>query len=282
MKLLLIISILIVLSLSPFSYINSQTISEETGTRTSFFYNTSERYMYSVSVKDTFRILISVPDNYFSSDKKYPVLYVLDGDIAFGMAASIARYLQIGDNIPELIIVGVGYGSVDKSAGEKRRRDYRPVVSGGAENFLLFMENELIPLIDSNYRTIPGDRTINGYSIGGLFGLYSLFTKPELFNRYVIGSPSLSWNDYSIFNYEENSTEKISDKKINVFISVGSEESDEKYFNPIDKLVTQIQERNYTGVKLQAKVFDGSTHLMGPPESLTHGLISVFSKTDEL
>lgn len=282
MKLLLIISILIVLSLSPFSYINSQTISEETGTRTSFFYNTSERYMYSVSVKDTFRILISVPDNYFSSDKKYPVLYVLDGDIAFGMAASIARYLQIGDNIPELIIVGVGYGSVDKSAGEKRRRDYRPVVSGGAENFLLFMENELIPLIDSNYRTIPGDRTINGYSIGGLFGLYSLFTKPELFNRYVIGSPSLSWNDYSIFNYEENSTEKISDKKINVFISVGSEESDEKYFNPIDKLVTQIQERNYTGVKLQAKVFDGSTHLMGPPESLTHGLIFVFSKTDEL
>jgi predicted alpha/beta superfamily hydrolase len=113
-----------------------------------------------------------------------------------------------------------------------------------------------------------------------LFGLYSLFTKPEIFNRYIIGSPSLSWDDYSILNYEENSTDKISDKKLNIFISVGSEESDEKYFEPIDKLVTQIQERNYKGLKLNAKVFDGSTHLVGPPESLTHGLISVFKKEE--
>jgi hypothetical protein len=66
--------------------------------------------------------------------------------------------------------------------------------------------------------------------------------------------------------------------KISLFISVGSEESDEKYFDPIDKLVMQIQERNYSGLKLEAKVFDGSTHLMGPPESLAHGLISIFNK----
>jgi predicted alpha/beta superfamily hydrolase len=280
MKQFLFISILIAVSIVPISLTSSQTISEDTAARNSFLYNTSEKYIYSESVADTFWMLISVPDNYSASDKKYPVLYVLDGDIAFGMAASIARYLQIGNNIPELIIVGIGYGSADKSAGEKRRRDYRPVESGGAENFLLFIENELIPFIDSNYRTIPADRTINGYSIGGLFGLYSLFTKPEIFNRYIIGSPSLSWDDYSIFGYEENSKDKISDKNLNIFISVGSEESDEKFFNPIDNLVTQIQERNYPGVKLVAKVFDGSTHLMGPPESLTHGLISVFKKEE--
>jgi predicted alpha/beta superfamily hydrolase len=208
------------------------------------------------------------------------VLYVLDGDIAFGMAASIARYLQIGNNIPELILVGIGYGAVDKSAGEKRRRDYRPTKTGDADNFLKFLENELIPLIDSNYRTIPGERSISGYSIGALFGLYSLFTKPEIFNRYIIGSPSLSWDNYSIFDSEENSPNRISDKQISIFISVGSEESDEKYFEPIDKLVTQIQERNYKGLKLNAKVFDGSTHLVGPPESLTHGLISVFKKEE--
>lgn len=278
MKRFLFISILIAVLITPINFINSQTISRDAGTRSSFLYNTSERFMYSDSAKDTFRILISVPDNYSLSEKKYPVLYVLDGDIAFGMAASIARYLQIGDNIPEIIIVGIGYGSADKSAGEKRRRDYRPVTSGGAESFMMFLENELIPFIDSNYRSIPGERTINGYSIGGLFGLYTLFTRPDLFNRYIIGSPSLSWDNYSIFNYEENSSDKISDKKLNIFISVGSEESDEKYFNPIDNLVTQIQDRNYSGVELEAKVFDGSTHLMGPPETLTHGLISVFKK----
>jgi predicted alpha/beta superfamily hydrolase len=278
MKQLSIISILIVLSWLPVYQLNSQTISGEIGNRSSFLYNTTEQNIYSESVNDTFRILVSLPDNYSLSEQKYPVLYVLDGDIAFGMAASIARYLQIGDNIPELIIVGIGYGSIDKSAGEKRKRDYRPTSANGAENFLSFLEEELIPLIDSNYRTVPGDRTINGYSVGGLFALYSLFTKPEIFSRYILGSPSLSWDEYSIFKYEENSPDKILDKKINIFISVGSEEPDEKYFNPIDNLVTQMQERKYSGVKLEAKVFDGSSHLAGPPESLTHGLLSVFGK----
>ncbi len=278
MKQLSIISILIVLSWLPVYQLNSQTISGEIGNRSSFLYNTTEQNIYSESVNDTFRILVSLPDNYSLNEQKYPVLYVLDGDIAFGMAASIARYLQIGDNIPELIIVGIGYGSIDKSAGEKRKRDYRPTSANGAENFLSFFEEELIPHIDSNYRTVPGDRTINGYSIGGLFALYSLFTKPEIFSRYILGSPSLSWDEYSIFKYEENSPDKILDKKINIFISVGSGEPDEKFFNPIDNLVTQMQERKYSGVKLEAKVFDGSTHLAGPPESLTHGLLSVFGK----
>jgi len=241
-------------------------------------YNTEEKLIPSTIVEDTFHIFISVPDNYNTTDKSYPVLYVLDGDVAYGMAASIARYLQIGENIPKLIVVGIGYGSIDQSAGNKRRRDYRPTAVGGAENFLSFLKNQLIPYIDSNYRTIPGDRTINGYSIGGLFALYTLFTQPETFSRYIIGSPYLTWENGIIYDYEENSPEKIGDKEINLFISVGSEESDKKYFNPIDEIVTKIQKRNYSGLQIETKVFDGSTHLMGPPEALTHGLISVFGK----
>ncbi len=241
-------------------------------------YSTELKIIYSEYVRDSFHIFISLPENYNESEQLYPVFYVLDGDVAFGIAAGIARYLQIGGNIPELIVVGIGYGSTDKSAGNKRSRDFRALSTGGAENFLKFLEVELMPLIETNYRTIPEDKTINGYSIGGLFCLYTLFTKPEIFKRYIIGSPSLTWDNYSIYNYEQNSPDKIGEKELKLFMSVGSEESDEKYFNPIDKLVTQIQERNYTGLKLEVKVFDGSTHLMGPPESLTHGLISVFKK----
>lgn len=241
-------------------------------------YNTEEKIFPAKNVADTFHIFISLPSDYAENSKTYSVLYVLDGDIAFGMAASIARYLQVGGNIPELIIVGIGYGSIDRSAGNKSRRDYRPTAEGGAENFLSFLKDELIPYVDSTYRTIPGDRALSGYSSGGLFALYTLFKQPETFNRYIVGSPYLVWNDYSIYNYEENSPDKIEDKELNVFISVGSEESDEKYFNPIDELVTKIHDRNYSGLRLETKVFDGSTHLMGPPEVLTHGLISVFSK----
>ncbi|MBE0572062.1 MAG: alpha/beta hydrolase [Ignavibacteriaceae bacterium] len=272
---ILILTTLLFISVIP---INPQTSSDNINSQQFSLYNATEKYMYSELIADSFFVFVSVPDGYYSGDKRYPVLYVLDGDVAFGMAASIARYLQIGENIPELIIVGIGYGALDKSAGEKRRRDYRPTQAGDAENFLKFLEEELLPFIDNNYRTVPGERVINGYSIGGLFGLYTLFTKPEIFNRYIIGSPSLTWDNYSIYNYEENSSDKIGEKKIGLFISVGSEEPDENYFEPIDGLVTQIQERNYTGVMLEAKVFDGSTHLMGPPESLTHGLLSVFRK----
>ena len=241
-------------------------------------YNTKAEFVYSEIVADSFFILISVPDKYHSSENRYPVLYVLDGDIAYGMAASISRYLQIGDNIPQLIVVGIGYGSLSRKASGNRLRDYRPEQSGGAENFLKFLDDELIPYIDENYRTVPGDRTLNGYSLGGLFGLYTLFTKPESFSNYIIGSPNLSWDDYVIFQYEENSPEKIGDKQLNIFISVGQGESEERYFNPVDSLVTNIQQHNYPGVYMETQVFNGSTHLMGPPESLTHGLISVIGR----
>jgi len=243
-------------------------------------YNTKAGYIYSEIVADSFFILVSVPDSYASGYNNYPVLYVLDGDISFGMAASISRYLQIGNNIPELILVGIGYGSLNKSVVKKRNRDYKPEQTGGAENFLEFINKELIPYIDGNYRTIPGERTINGYSLGGLFCLYILFTSPESFNRYIIGSPNLSWNNYSIFNYEEESTEKLSDKELTIFMSVGSEESEERYFDPVDSLITNIQQRNYPGITIETNVFSGSGHLEGPPESMTYGLISVFRNED--
>ena len=107
-------------------------------------YNTTAQFIYSESVADSFLIYISVPNDYDESGNNYPVLYVLDGDIAFGMAASIARYLQIGGNIPELIVVGIGYGSVDKSAAEKRLRDYGPQQGEGAEKF----RTELLPMTE--------------------------------------------------------------------------------------------------------------------------------------
>jgi len=268
----------IVLILILIENIHPQIISSESEATKYSLYNTTAKYITSEIVADSFFILVSVPDGYYSNANSYPVLYVLDGDIAFGMAASIARYLQIGENIPELIVVGIGYGSLTKSAAKKRRRDYRPTETGGAENFLKFLNEELIPYIEANYRTNSGDRTINGYSLGGLFALYTLFTRPESFDNYIIGSPNLSWDDYSIFDYEENSLDKIGDMPINIFISIGSEESEERYFNPVDSLVTNIQQHDYSAVNLETKVFDGSTHLMGPPESLTHGLISVFIK----
>lgn len=241
-------------------------------------YNSRLKLLYSQFVDDTFQIFISLPDDYNSTDKRYPVLYVLDGDISYGMAAGIARYLEIGGNIPELIVIGIGYGAIDKSVGNKRNRDYRPDDASGAENFQKFINEELIPYLDNNFRTITANRTIAGYSLGGLYALYSLFTKPETFNKYIIGSPYLLPENFVIFDYEEQASSTLNNVSAKIFVSVGSKASEEKYFNPIDELVSIMQERDYPNLKLETKVFDGSDHLVGPPEVITHGLISVFSE----
>ncbi len=247
-------------------------------------YNTQIKKFRSSIIDDDFNIYISLPDDYDKSDKKYPVLYLLDGDIAYGLATSIARYLQFGNNIPELIIVGIGYGALNRSKGNMRGRDYtissrkgRPG-TGGAPKFREFIKEELFPYINTTYRTDPDDKTLSGYSLGGLFAIYTLFTKPEMFNRYIIGSPHLLWDNFRIFDVQEKAFEKFDDINAKVFMSVGSEEDEENYFNPIDEMVTRITDKEYKSLKLDTKVFDGGTHLLGPPEALSYGLVSVFSK----
>jgi predicted alpha/beta superfamily hydrolase len=246
-------------------------------------YNTQVKIFQSGIIEDDFYLYISLPDDYDKSDKKYPVLYVLDGDVSFGMAASIARYLQFGNTIPELIIIGIGYGTLRKNEGNLRRRDYSisskmgRSETGGAPKFRDFLKEELIPFIENSYRATPNYRTISGYSLGGLFAVYTLFTEPELFNHYIIGSPHLYWDDYRIFTVQEEAFEMMDDIAANIFISVGSEEDEGKYFNPIDEMVTLIEEKGFESLKMDTKVFDGGTHLICPPEAIAYGLVSVFS-----
>lgn len=245
-------------------------------------FNTNIKIYHSEIVNDDFYIYISLPDDYENSKETYPVLFVLDGDVEFGMATSIARYLQIGDAIPELIIIGVGYGALNRAEGNKRRRDYTisstpgASNSGGGPKFLGFMKKELIPYLDKTYRTNPEDRIISGYSLGGLFSIYTMLTEPGTFQRYIIGSPLLTWDNFRIFNIQEEAFKTLDDIKAKIFISVGSEESDEKYFNPIDEMVTSIEEKGFKSLLMEAKVFDGGTHLVCPPEVLSYGLVSVF------
>ena len=75
----------------------------------------------------------------------------------------------------------------------KQSPDFGP--SGGAATFLGFLREELIPFIDSTYRTVPGDRAIAGHSLGGLFIAYVLTHAPETFQKYSVGSPALWFDD---------------------------------------------------------------------------------------
>ena len=68
-------------------------------------------------------------------------------------------------------------------------------LDGGAGSFLRFIRQELMPFIQSSYPVRPEEKAIAGSSFGGLFALYTLFHHPDTFNCYIIGSPSIGWDE---------------------------------------------------------------------------------------
>ena len=169
--------------------------------------NTEVLPLHSKQTGADYELLISTPPDYRQSGKTYPVVYVLDADYAFALARNIVQHFVERENLPPMILVAVAYpgAATNRETYRKSRtRDYTPVyapdggygaeyqkVSGGGPKFRAFFAKELIPLIDKKYPTERGDRAIIGHSYGGLFASYVLVTEPELFNRFIIVSPSL-------------------------------------------------------------------------------------------
>jgi predicted alpha/beta superfamily hydrolase len=145
-------------------------------------------------------IIISLPIGYENNQDNYPVLYLLDGLGNIKHQVGTVELLTESGIIPPMIIVAIE--SLD------RARDLTPSnagadafagantdipQSGGAPNFLQFLERELIPFVESNFRTHPY-RLLEGHSFGGLFSTFALMNKPELFDAFIIQAPALWWN----------------------------------------------------------------------------------------
>lgn len=144
---------------------------------------------------------ISLPDSYnapLSSYKRYPLLILLDGNVHFKAITGTVNYMSSdlyrNRKIPEMIIVGLQ--NVD------RRRDYTPdkIItvrennSGGGEQFLRFLEEELIPELDQKYRTAPY-RILFGHSLGGLLATHAYMKEKTLFNSFIAIDPSFgTWD----------------------------------------------------------------------------------------
>ena len=253
----------------------------------SFLNKNAEYYLFnSQEAQDTFHVYIKLPAGYDTAKTNFPVLYVLDGDIVFPIVSGVMQYLLYGEYVPEMIIVGVGYGTLDESPeGQNRRsRDYSPTQRAGrpntgkAKQFLSFLTNELIPFVDKNFKSDKINKTLQGHSMGGLFTTYTLFNSNNIFNRYIISSPYLWWDEKSIFKEEEKFVKNNSELRANVFISYGADEVKDIYHETIEEMITKIKNKNYSGLKLSTRVFEKGEHFTVPAEALTYGLVSVFSK----
>jgi len=229
-----------------------------------------------------YRLSVWLPPSYLDSDRTYPVLYLLDGNISFGLATDTVGPLTFGQEIPEPIVVGIGYHiRTYDDWGMNRNRDYTPTArenvpgSGGAAQFLAFIETDLIPFIDKHYRTNQKDRALSGYSHGGLFVLYALLSRPELFNRYAAGSPSVHWDDRVLFKLEEDFARNHQSLPVKLFVSVGSLE---EAFRPhVEAFSAVLRSRNYKGLDFTAMVMEDETHLSGIAPAFVRGVRTIYS-----
>lgn len=184
----------------------------------------------SVELSEKRILNIYLPKDY-GKDKtaKYPVIYLLDGsaDEDFIHVAGLVQFNNFSwiNRVPKSIIVGIA--TVD------RRRDFtfpttieaekkRYPTTGHSDKFITFIEKELQPFISKNY-SANDSKMLIGQSLGGLLATEILFKKPNLFNKYIIISPSLWWNNGSLLNQKPQILEDNFTQQTDIYIGVGKE-----------------------------------------------------------
>lgn len=225
-------------------------------------------------------IFIKTPKSYHKElNRRFPVIYLTDGSYSFQLASGATRYPMNIGVMEEAIIVAISYEKGSRGASS-RIRDYTPsktaswkLETGNAAGHASFIREAVFPYIEQHYRTSPINRTYVGNSLGGLFGAYLLFNQPQMFTSYILGSPSVWFNDHAILS----STVRKSDMTVNVYLAVGSLERPEfgesqDMVAGAKKLAEKIKSQLGRNVKLKFKVIDDATHATAFPTTLIQGL----------
>jgi len=186
--------------------------------------HTEFRTIDSNKIGQRYYLLVSLPDDYKTSGKSYPVLYVLDG-WHFPLMAFMQQNNAFSKKMPPIIIITISQGA---TAETSRTRDFTPTKvkerpgSGGGAAFLEFLEHEVIPFTDRTYRTVPTDRALLGHSLGGLFVLYALEHRPNLFQRLIAASPAIGWDHRMLFTAFDHMKQLPASVRLD--LSVGGDE----------------------------------------------------------
>lgn len=177
------------------------------------------------------KLMVYLPPDYKNSEKKYPVLYLLDGERHFHYLTGFIGFFSSLQNIPEFIVIAI--------PNTNRRRDFYPSKekdssSDGTDNFLQFLKLELIPFIDKDFRTLK-HRILCGHSLTGLFTIYAMIKEPGLFNGYIAASPGLHLNKFIQKLADDFISKKLS-KNISLYFTYGTRE-----FKPLEKSINDFK-----------------------------------------
>lgn len=235
-----------------------------------------------------YRVFVALPSGYRQSNRRYPVLYAPDYDGVFFGLRSAAFLMNFGSMLEDFILVGVPLKSENMDAWARDRTfDLTPtadravnastgkqyhggVRSGGAPQFLRALTEELIPFIESKYR-VTSDRGLAGFSYGGLFASWVLLDANGAFARYLIGSPSLWWDNGVVL---KKSPQALHGR---VFLSVGASEGP-VMVDPLKRFAAALESPANPDLHVESHIFEDTDHLSGAPAAMSRGLKVLYAR----
>lgn len=247
---------------------------------------TEIREIQSLITKESYELVINLPYSYQKNPTKhYPVVYFCDGFYDFALLAMIYGDQIYDKTIDECFLVGFSYKGENLDYGMLRGRDYTPTGlsadgrTGGAPDFLKVVEKEFIPFIEKNYRVDTSFRTLGGSSLGGLFTLYAMFTKPTLFHAYISISPAAPWDRGWLFGYEEEFHRRHADLPVSLYMTGAEKEfaDDPGFLESIKMFGAVLQKRKYKDFRYEFRVLDDAYHASSKPEGYTRGMQFIFA-----
>lgn len=214
----------------------------------------------------------------FDKTKSYPVIYLLDGSMNedFIHVSGLVQFFNLMYAMPETIVVGIA--NVDRKRDftfhtelKDLQKDYP--TTGHSETFITFLEKELKPFVESQYKTTV--TYLFGQSLGGLLASEILLKKPEMFNNYFIISPSLWWDDESLLKQAGQLLSKSQDTKKFVYVSVGKGEHP-VMIKDAEALYDILKKSNKKNWALEYKMMETDNHATILHRSLYDGLVKLF------
>jgi predicted alpha/beta superfamily hydrolase len=215
------------------------------------------RRIHSAVLKEDRVYRVSLPESYgWAKDRRYPILFLLDGQTHFLHTAGSVGYLAQQGEIPEMIVV-----AIDSTV---RIRDFTQtdwpsvwVGGGGASNFKRFLSSELIPDVDKTYRS-DGFRVLSGHSAGGQFALYCLTSDPSLFRAYFAISSSLDWDN----NLPQRSLEQSlkATRELKAFLYVARSDDSGRALADYERLVETLKANSPQGFRWHDRAYPDETH----------------------
>lgn len=221
-----------------------------------------------------------------------PLVLCMDGAWTFGAVRDATRIMSMSGEAPEAVVVGVSFND-DSMAGYLRSRAswYTPTPwvppeetgvkgiaaedCGRALDHLAFLRDQLLPRLVADYRF--GERWLVGHSFSGLFGLQALFAEPDLFDKYLLASPSIWWHERSILDVEAKYAEANDDLPAEVFLSVGDQEDvvfgDSYHMRAnIEELAATLAGRGYANLEVSYALLSAENHNSSIGAAMSRGL----------